>query len=96
MKALATLITAIERLLGGIATLLMLAIMFIVFADVILRYAFNSPLPWAYDLISLYLMAGAYFFVLSGTFAAHAHVGVDILVSVCPHRRGAPATWSPV
>jgi len=77
-------IAAIEWLFAVIATLLMLSIMVTVFADVTLRYLFNRPLAWAYDLISLYLMAGVYFLVLSGTFAAHAHVGVDILVQQLP------------
>src|SRR4051794_18270418 len=57
----------------------MFAIMIIVFSDVIMRYAFNKPFSWAYDLISLYLMAGVFFLVLSEAYTERAHVSVDIL-----------------
>jgi TRAP-type C4-dicarboxylate transport system permease small subunit len=62
-----------------VAAVFMFAIMIIVFGDVIMRYAFNKPFSWAYDLISLYLMAGIFFLVLSEAYASHAHVSVDIL-----------------
>ena len=57
----------------------MFAIMIIVFSDVVMRYAFNRPFSWAYDLISLYLMAGIFFLVLSEAYTSRAHVSVDIL-----------------
>src|SRR4051812_4551864 len=57
----------------------MFAIMMIVFSDVIMRYVFNRPFSWAYDLISIYLMAGVFFLVLSEAYASRAHVSVDIL-----------------
>ena len=77
-------IGAIEAAFEMVTTLLVLGIMFVVFGDVMLRYLFNKPLAWAYDLIGLYLMAGVFFLSLSGTYAAHAHVGVDILVQRLP------------
>ena len=55
----------IEKIASTIAAVFMFAIMIIVFGDVIMRYAFNKPFSWAYDLISLYLMAGVFFLVLS-------------------------------
>ncbi|WP_027579534.1 TRAP transporter small permease [Bradyrhizobium sp. Ai1a-2] len=75
LKALA----AIEKIASTVAAVLMFAIMIIVFGDVIMRYAFNKPFSWAYDLISLYLMVGIFFLVLSEAYASHAHVSVDIL-----------------
>ncbi|WGS18872.1 MULTISPECIES: TRAP transporter small permease [unclassified Bradyrhizobium] len=70
---------AIENVASTIAAAFMFAIMVIVFGDVIMRYVFNRPFSWAYDLISLYLMAGIFFLVLSEAYASHAHVSVDIL-----------------
>lgn len=55
------------------------AIMLIVFADVALRYLFNAPLSWSYDLISIYLMGVAFFLALSETLRRNHHVAVDIL-----------------
>lgn len=53
--------------------------MIIVFVDVVMRYLFNSPLGFSYDLISLYLMVGVFFFALSDTLRHDEHVRVDIL-----------------
>ncbi len=75
LKALAT----IEKIASTVAAVFMFAIMIIVFGDVIMRYAFNKPFSWAYDLISLYLMAGIFFLVLSEAYTSRAHVSVDIL-----------------
>jgi TRAP-type C4-dicarboxylate transport system permease small subunit len=75
LKALAT----IEKIASTIAAVFMFAIMIIVFSEVIMRYAFNKPFSWAYDLISLYLMAGVFFLVLSEAYTERAHVSVDIL-----------------
>ena len=68
-----------ERSLALLATGFMLAIMLVVTADVAMRYLFNSPFPWAYDLIALYLMAGVFYFVLSDAQREHAHVSIDIV-----------------
>lgn len=69
----------VEKAVSTIAAVFMFAIMMIVFSDVVMRYVFNKPFSWAYDLISLYLMAGIFFLILSEAYASHAHVSVDIL-----------------
>jgi len=84
MKIIEALLRRLEAACQAIAAVLILSIMVIVFADVVLRYLFNHPIPWAYDLINLYLMAGLYFLALSYTYAAHAHIGVDILLQRLP------------
>jgi len=80
LGALATL----EKIASTIAAIFMFSIMIIVFSDVIMRYAFNRPFSWAYDLISIYLMAGIFFLVLSEAYASNAHVSVDILQQKFP------------
>lgn len=84
MKRFEKLILGIESVSQAITVALMLAIMLIVFFDVVLRHLFSHPLTWAYDLIGLYLVAGVYFLNLSDSYAAHAHVGVDIVVRKLP------------
>ena len=59
--------------------MLMFAIMAIVATDVAMRYLFNSPFAWSYDLISLYLMAALFYLAVSPTFAEGAHISVDIV-----------------
>ncbi|MFG1392390.1 TRAP transporter small permease subunit [Xanthobacter agilis] len=73
-----------EKVLLTIAAAFLFAMMLIVFADVGLRYLFNSPLGFSYDLISLYLMVGVFFFSLSNTLRHDEHVRVDILYLQAP------------
>src|SRR3954469_18424388 len=77
-------LAAVEKVVSSIAAFFMFAIMIIVFSDVVMRYGFNKPFSWAYDLISLYLMAGVFFLILSEAYASHAHVSVDILQQKFP------------
>lgn len=72
-------IHVVEKAGITVAGVLMLAIMIVVVIDVVMRYFLNSPLSWSFELISLYLMVGLFFFSLSDTLAHHAHVAVDIL-----------------
>ena len=65
-------LAVIERAVTAVAATLSIAIMLIVTCDVALRYLFNSPLTWAYDLISLYLMAAVFFLVLGDAHRAGA------------------------
>ncbi len=73
------LISGLEDLWAWGASLCLFAIMLIVFFDVGLRYIFNSPLGWSYDLISLYLMVALFFLALSVTQRDDHHVRVDII-----------------
>ena len=79
----------LDRITSTIATVFLFAIMMIVFCDVVMRYLFNSPFAWAYDLIAMYLMAGVFFLVLSDAYEASAHVNVDILQQRIGRRHGA-------
>ncbi|MBK8741942.1 MAG: TRAP transporter small permease [Betaproteobacteria bacterium] len=69
----------LELAASVVAGLALLLIMFVICADVVGRYVFNSPLPWSYDLISLYLMGVGFFLALSDTLRRNHHVSVDIL-----------------
>jgi len=69
----------IEALFAALAALILLFVMAAVSVDVVMRYVFNRPLGWTYDLISLYLMTALFYLVLSRTFAEGAHISVDIL-----------------
>jgi TRAP-type C4-dicarboxylate transport system permease small subunit len=79
MKRLIGLLSRIEAAFSNAAAIIMFAVMLIVASDVGMRYAFNRPFSWSYDLISLYLVLALFYFCLSRAFATHAHVGVDIL-----------------
>ena len=79
-------LAAVEKVVSSIAAFFMFAIMIIVFTDVVMRYAFNRPFSWAYDLISLYLMAALFFFSLSDTLRTDRHVAIDLFRRAMPPR----------
>ena len=72
-------VDAIDTALMVVGCAMLFALMFVVVADVALRYLFNAPLQWSYEVISSYLMPGLFFFAASHTLKAHAHVSVDIV-----------------
>lgn len=69
----------VDGALVTVGALMLFGLMCVVVADVSLRYLFNSPLHWSYDVISNYLMPGVFFLAVSHTLKAHSHVAVDIL-----------------
>jgi len=79
LRQIEHMLTRVEALFSTLASVVLFAIMAIVAADVAMRYAFNHPFGWSYDLVSLYLVQVIFYFFLSRAFAGHAHVGVDIL-----------------
>lgn len=77
-------ITKVETLFATVADLSIFSIMLVAFSDIVMRYMVNQPLDWAYDVISLYLMAAAFFLSLSGTYTAHGHIGMELFVRILP------------
>ena len=78
-QRLKRLIDAVDTALLSVGCLMLFLLMLIVVADVALRYLFNAPLQWSYEIISSYLMPGLFFLAASHTLRAHGHVCVDIL-----------------
>ncbi|MGR7994322.1 MULTISPECIES: TRAP transporter small permease [unclassified Xanthobacter] len=74
----------IDRALVLFSAACMFIIMLIVIADVLLRYALHMPLAWSYDVISLYLMVGMFFFAISDTLRVGGHVGIDVFQPYLP------------
>lgn len=75
-----------ERVWRTVAAVFLFAIMVIIVVDVASRYLLNAPLPWAFDVVSMYLMTGLFFLMLSDTLAVDEHVRVDILYLKAPAR----------
>ncbi|HDH44150.1 MAG TPA: TRAP transporter small permease subunit [Thermococcus sp.] len=78
MQKILQIIDVISLITGKIVSFLILIIVGITVYEVILRYVFNSPTTWAFELN--YLIFGAYS-ILGGayTFYLKGHVNVDIL-----------------
>lgn len=70
---------------GWFVAFLMVPMMFIMIWEIVMRYFFNRPSIWAYE-VSLFLYGG--YIVLGGayTLLAKAHVNVDIFWGRCSAR----------
>ena len=74
-----------EYVFTGISGLCLAAMMFLGTADVIGRYAFNSPVQGTYE-ISQVLMAGVILLGWAYTMKTGGHVRVELLISRLPSR----------
>ncbi|WP_158745192.1 TRAP transporter small permease subunit [Acidisphaera sp. L21] len=75
-----------------VAGVCFVAIVLITATDVTMRYAFNAPLIWAFELISDYLMVAIFFLAIATTQRVGQNIGVDILVRRLPPRLRAGMT----
>jgi TRAP-type C4-dicarboxylate transport system permease small subunit len=80
LRPLDRLLAAVDTALATVAALTMLAIMLIVASDVAMRYIFDRPWSWSYDLIDLYLTVGLFYCALAWTFRNNGHIRVDLLL----------------
>lgn len=71
--------------LSLLSCLFLFMIMVVTFVDVIGRYLFLSPLPAAYEIVSL-MMPAVIFLALPLTVWRNSHVTVDLLDSITPPR----------
>ncbi len=69
----------LDQAAAALGCALLFGLMLVVVADVSLRYLFNAPLLWSYEVISVFLLPGLFFLSASYALATHAHVSVDIL-----------------
>jgi len=86
LAAASAAIRSVETILSAIAQLSLLLIMLIVVADVLMRYAFRSPLVWSYVVVGNYLMVSLFFLMLSKTLQANHHISIDIFQNALPFR----------
>lgn len=72
-------IDAVNEIVGRIVVVLAIVFMGVIIYDVVLRYAFNAPTRWAFDVSKQ--LYGFYFILLGGYALRHqAHVRVDLLL----------------
>lgn len=76
----------VESLTLVLSCISLAIIMILVFMDGSLRYLFNSPLPFASDLINLYLISSAFLLVLSYSLRHGSHISVDLFAHMMNNR----------
>ena len=79
-------LSGLDAVLAVAAALCIVAMMLITGVDVVMRYAFNRPLAWAFDLLTHYLLVAGFFLGLSYTLRMNHHICVDFFVRMLPER----------
>ncbi|RYZ11921.1 MAG: TRAP transporter small permease subunit [Comamonadaceae bacterium] len=74
----------VDWLLSRIAALVVLAVMFLIVCDVFGRYAFGRPLPWVYDLVSIYVINLVLYFMASEVLRTQSHIELDLKLRLLP------------
>lgn len=92
MQFLSTLRTVTDRIsasasygLAGAGVVSMVAMMFIVTFDVILRYFFNAPTVWAGEVAS-FLTISVVFLGLAQNIRLDGHIRIDVFTNLMPER----------
>lgn len=76
----------LENALIVVAGSMIICAMAITFVDVVMRYIFNSPLNWFFNLITMYLLPGSYFLAFSYALRTGSHLKVDYFKSKLPFK----------
>lgn len=74
----------IDMIYIGVAAIFATVMMLVTFADVGMRYVLNSPLSWAYDLVTNYLLISTFFFSFSYALSRNEHVAIDVFAQQLP------------
>ena len=85
MDKLATLINMLNEYIGKAGSLLVLPLVGVVFYEVIMRYAFNAPTTWGFEL-TVFIYGVHYMLGLALTEGRGGHVQVDVLIVRFPKR----------
>lgn len=84
MRGLVRAIDAFSKLCGALAACLVVLLIVLMMYDVVMRYAFNAPTLWGYD-VNTFLMGAAFILSVAYALSCDAHVRVDLL-----HPEGRP------
>jgi len=74
----------LDRFLAAMASLCILAMMLLTSLDVVMRYGFDQPLSWVYDVLTFYILPAAFFLGFSFALRMNHHITVDIFAKMLP------------
>lgn len=85
MKSVVRAIDALSRACGALAAVLVVALIVLMLYDVMMRYVFNAPTLWGFE-VNTFLMGASFILSVAYALSCDAHVRVDLLYS--PETRG--------
>ena len=78
MKSFVRAVDGLNRLCGAFAAVLVVALIVLMLYDVGMRYIFNAPTAWGFD-INTWLMGAAFILSVGYALSFDSHVRVDLL-----------------
>lgn len=78
MRTIVRAIDGFSRLCGALAAVLVIALIILMLYDVAMRYVFNAPTAWGYD-INTWLMGASFILSVGYALLHDSHVRVDLL-----------------
>lgn len=81
-----TVIRRLEQAAMAVAGLCVVAMMLIVCHDGVGRYLFGTPLQWAFDVVTYYLLVTAAYLALSSTYQQGDHISIGLIQAMLPRR----------
>ena len=78
MRQLVRVIDNLSRACGALAAVLVISLIVLMLYDVMMRYVFNSPTLWGFE-VNTYLMGAAFILSVGYALSHDAHVRVDLL-----------------
>lgn len=75
----------LRSLFAAISGIFLIVVFGVTFAQVIQRYVFHMPMPWATDVIRIAFVYSVFFGMAVGVFNK-AHLNIDVLVNSLPER----------
>ncbi|WP_334129765.1 TRAP transporter small permease [Sneathiella sp.] len=79
-------IRRLEYIALAITVIAMIVLMIIISFDAILRYSLNSPIQWAADLATYYIMSTLIYLALSATYRSGDHIRITLISTHLPQR----------
>jgi TRAP-type C4-dicarboxylate transport system permease small subunit len=89
LAAIERILDRVDWLLSRLAAAVVLAVMVMIVCDVAGRYLFGRPLPWVYDLVSIYVINVVLYFMVSEVLRTQSHIELDLEIRLLP-----PRAWS--
>lgn len=80
----------IETMLAIIAGTALIATMVLIVIDVVMRYYFNQPLTWWYDILTNYVMIAIFYLAFSDALRRREHLNIDLLQNRIPKNWAGP------
>lgn len=84
ISTVSNILKKIEIILSAISGAALVMTMIFIVIDVVMRYYYNQPLTWWYDILTNYVMIAMFYLFFSEALRQNQHLSIDILQNRIP------------